>query len=158
MKLLLIFYLISFSFLETINETNFYSYFKSNDKETIELGVKFISKLPDSDIKNAYLGALIIKSAQHYKIVADRLQKFKDGKLLLDTAIKKDPSNAEFRFLRFILQENCPKALHYNANLQEDKMIICEKYNTLGLVVKNEISSYCRESDLLSIEDLNNIK
>ena len=155
MKLLsIIFYLSSLPFLGTINKTNFYSYFKSNDKISIETGIKFISTTPDSNIKNAYLGALIIKSAQYSKLVADRLEIFKSGKWLLETAIKKDPSNVEFRFLRFVLQENCPKLLHYNINLKEDKLLICEKYNTLELIVKNEINLYCIESVLLSIKDL----
>ncbi|MGY8988425.1 MAG: hypothetical protein ACKVG7_07690 [Flavobacteriales bacterium] len=155
MKLLsIIFYLISLNFFGTINKTEFYSYFKSNDKKSIAVGIKFISNMPDSNIKNAYLGTLIIKSAQYSKLVSDKLKIFKKGKSLLDNAIKEDPSNIEFRFLRFVLQESCPALLHYKTNLKEDKLLICEKHNTLELTVKNEINSYCIDSALLSIEDL----
>jgi len=149
--ILLCFIFLSFS--SGIDKSAFYSYFKSNDKTHIEAGIKVISNTPDSNVKNAYLGALIIKSAQYAKLF-DRLKRFKYGKLLLENAIKKDPLNVEFRFLRFVLQENCPQLLHYKTNLKQDKRLICTKYNTLELTVKNEINSYCTESALLSIEDL----
>ena len=152
-RFVILFCFIFLSFSSGIKKAEFYSFLKSNDKKSIEVGIKFIANKPHSHIKNAYLGALIMKSAPNSKL-SERLKIFKRGKLLLEYAIQQEPLNTEFRFLRFVIQENSPKFLGYSANLNEDKQLIIEKYNTLEVIVKNEINAYCTESALLSIEDL----
>ena len=144
---------IFLSFSSGIDKAFFYSSFKSSNEKSIEAGIKFIANTPHSNIKNAYLGALIMKSAPDSKLF-ERIKIFKRGKLLLEYGIQQEPLNAEFRFLRFVIQENSPEFLGYDTNLSEDKQLIIEKYNTLEVIVKNEINAYCTESALLSIEDL----
>jgi len=154
---LILFYFINLNFSANISKSEFYLYFKSNEKTSIQTGIRIVSNTPETNIRDAYLGVLIIKSAQ-YSNGIDRLKKFQYGKLLLEKAIEDDPLNIEFRFLRFVTQENCPIFLRYNNNLKEDKQFILKRYKSLDLIVKQEINLYSKESSLLSIEDLNSVK
>ena len=107
-----------------------------------------------STLKNAYLGALTMKSAQFEKASKDKIETFKSGKSLLETSISKEPKNGEFRFIRLATQEKSPKILHYNTNLEEDKKIVLETYRSLELTVRIAIKKYAEESDVISSNEL----
>lgn len=49
---------------------------------------------------------------------------FLKGKESLEDAIRKDPSNIEYRFLRLSVQLNTPSFLGYASNIMEDKLAI----------------------------------
>ncbi len=69
----------------------------------------------------AYKGALLAKKASKLKTPQKKLKAFKEGANLLDETIKEEPTNLEFRFLRYIIQAKSPKFLSYNKNRIEDK-------------------------------------
>lgn len=147
--------LISFSFLASkpINKLEFYNSFKSNDKATIEKGIEQIKNGTSTTLKSAYLGALTMKSAQFPATPKEKIAIFKEGKALLESSIAKEPKNGEFRFLRLAMQEKSPKILHYTGNIEEDKKILFETYESLELIVKKVIKKYAEESTILSTSD-----
>jgi len=131
----------------------FYNAFKSNDKTSIYKGIEQVKSGSTSTLKNAYLGALTMKSAQFASSSKDKIAVFKEGKTLLEASIVKEPKNGEFRFLRLALQEKSPKILHYTDNIDEDKKILFETYESQELIVKKAIKKYAEESTILSISD-----
>ena len=42
----------------------------------------------------------------------------------METAINKEPNNAEIHYLRFTIQDNAPAILCYKSNLTTDKVVI----------------------------------
>lgn len=137
----------------SINKLEFYNAFKSNDKKVIENGIQQVKEVSASNLKNAYLGALIMKSAQFPSTPKEKIAVFKEGKELLEASISKEPKNGEFRFLRLAMQEKSPKILHYNSNLEEDKKILLDTYDSLEFTVKKVIKKYAEESTVISPND-----
>ncbi len=72
----------------------------------------------------AYLGAAKTLVAETEMLPWTKYSYFKDGTRLLEEAIAAVPKNAEFRYLRFIIQLNAPSFLEYNADLKSDLSII----------------------------------
>lgn len=100
--------------------------------------------------KEGYEGALLMKKAGMVSKPKDKLSLFKSGRLKLDAAIKKG-SNAEFNFLRLIIQEHAPKALNYNSDIDTDVAAIRSAYKTLSLVVQQAVSDYSKKSKALKL-------
>ncbi len=53
-----------------------------------------------------------------------KLEHFKKGKKILENAIREAPKNIELRFFRLQIQENVPKILNYNENIESDRAFI----------------------------------
>lgn len=135
------------------NKAEFYSVFSDESLNKIE---KQISVLENSNIKykNAYLGALYMKQAAYLKVPAKKLKVFKQGHKLLEEEIKKNPKKTEWRFLRLAIQENAPKMLKYNKNIQEDKGVIISNYHNLDATVKKAVKDYAQNSGILKLKEL----
>ncbi len=73
----------------------------------------------------AYLGAAKTLVAECEIMPWTKYSYFKDGTRLIEEAIEAAPNNAEFRYLRFMVQLNAPSFLDYKADLKEDYKIIC---------------------------------
>ncbi len=74
---------------------------------------------------------------------------FSRGKDLLEVAVKKDPGNAEIRFLRFCIQTNIPVFLNYHSAEETDKkLLIKEWHNIADNDLKQRIKSYLLQSGL----------
>ena len=71
----------------------------------------------------------------------------------METSISKEPKNGELRFLRLAMQEKSPKILHYTGNIEEDKKILLETYESLEIIVKKVIKKYAEESTIISTSD-----
>lgn len=136
-----------------INKLEFYNAFKSNEKSIIEKGIQQVKNGNTSNLKNAYLGALIMKSAQFPSTPKEKIAVFKEGKELLEASISKEPKNGEFRFLRLAMQEKSPKILHYNGNIEDDKKILIDTFDNLEFTVKKVIKKYAEESIVISPSD-----
>jgi len=72
----------------------------------------------------AYKGSARASSADCAFLPNTKLKRFKEGKYLINEAIKLDKSNAEIRFLRLSVQSKAPGFLGYNENISEDKIIV----------------------------------
>lgn len=147
--------LVSFSFMASnpVSKLEFYNTFKSNEKAVIDKGIVQLKGVKTSNLNNAYLGALTMKSAQFPSTPKEKISVFKEGKVLLEASISKEPKNGEFRFLRIAMQEKSPKILHYTGNIEEDKKILLETYESLEMIVKKVIKKYAEESTIISTSD-----
>lgn len=102
---------------------------------------------------NIYKGALYARKAGLVKTPAERLELFKKGRLLIEQEISRDPNNAEYRFIRLIIQEHAPKAVRYQNNITEDAELVISKFDLLRNELKTEVIKYSRTSQFLSIPE-----
>ena len=83
-----------------------------------------------------------------------KFSSFKDGKKLLEYAIKNDPDNVEIRFLRFCVQSQAPRLLSYNDNLKEDKAVVLGCWKKLAdNDLKEKIRSYMLRYGNCSVQE-----
>jgi hypothetical protein len=127
-----------------------YSAMAANDVEAVntQLGVVKASSVNE---KEAYEGALLMKKAGMVTKAKEKLSLFKAGRLKLEAAIKKDKENAEFSFLRLIIQEHAPKIVDYGNDIKTDIGSIRSNYKTLPPVVQQAIIDYSKKSKVLKL-------
>ncbi len=92
------------------------------DAEVFYNLVKDISK-SDKPEMVAYKGAAKALLAR-YEPLTKRKEKLKEGINWVEDAIAKAPNNTEVRLIRLSIQENIPKFLKYNDNIDEDRQFI----------------------------------
>lgn len=68
----------------------------------------------------AYKGAATAMYAGVASSVADKLSYFRAGRKLLESAVQKDPDQAEIRFLRLAVQVKAPGILGYSGDIRTD--------------------------------------
>lgn len=134
-----------------LDKDSFFKTLSSDSYEKIKTERLLIEK---STQNKAYLGAILMKEAQFLATPKAKLEQFKKGKVLLEQEIKEHPDNQEFRFLRLIIQENCPKALKYSANLKEDSALIIYAFSKNSASMKKIIREYAQTSKMLNETNL----
>jgi len=151
MKVLYFFFLV-LSTLHTFPASN--SLYIAIQSDSLALIDKEISKQKSVNVspsQNAYLGALLMKKAHFIKNLNEKMNVFNEGRNLLEAAIKAEPYNIEFRFLRLIIQENCPKILKYNTHIDEDVNLIVANFKTTDIDLQNVIKDYSKKSNFLNL-------
>jgi hypothetical protein len=133
------------------SKTEYFKVFSGNDETGVTKMVEKLKKTNESSDQTAYLGALKMKQAEFLKTPKEKLELFKEGKGLLEKMISKNSSNAEYRFLRLLIQENAPKVLKYNDKVQEDAKFITSQYAYLNPDVKTAVLNYSKKSSSLKI-------
>ena len=83
----------------------------------------------------------------------EKLSVFKQGRKLLEACIKQDSTNAEYRFLRLMIQEQAPDFLNYHSKKDADVKVIKASYATLPLPLREAIKNYSKNSHILKPED-----
>lgn len=136
-----------------LDKKHFYETISSNKLLLIDRELKHLENTTLIPNQNAYRGALWMKKAGLENKSIEKLKFFKKGKELLETAIEKDQQNVEWRFLRLIIQENAPKLLGYNSNIQEDSVFIKEHFNTLSTLLQEIILDYANSSKELKFDE-----
>jgi hypothetical protein len=138
----------------SFDKNAFYTSIQSKDLNNINAQLKIVgaSSIPEKD---AYTGALLMRKAGLVKGPSNKLSVFKSGHTKLEDAIKKNNSNAEFRFLRLIIQENAPGILGYKSDMQQDGDYIKKSYKDLPQSVQQAISNYSKQSKILKPADFN---
>ena len=126
----------------------FYSAMAANDVKSINSQVSIV-KASSINEKEAYEGALLMKKAGLATSPKEKLSLFKAGRLKLEAAIKKDKENAEFSFLRLIIQEHAPKIVAYRNNIDADVLNIRSNFKILPQVVQQAINDYSKKSKVL---------
>lgn len=81
------------------------------------------AKTKDTTSK-AYFGIATMMLGKLYENPFTKLSYFNKGKVILEDAIEMDPSNAEIRFLRFVVQNQVPAILLYYQDKRSDKTLI----------------------------------
>ena len=137
----------------TSYKTDYYSAFSSTDTVQINKQIIQISNLQVTE-KKAYIGALLMRKAGLVSSISSKLNLFLEGRKLLEFAISKDKQNAEYRFLRLVIQENCPSILQYYSKIKEDALMIRTSFNAFTTEVKSAITNYSKTSESLKSEDL----
>lgn len=138
---------------QKFDKAAFYAAMSSGDLSVIEkeLEVVIASSGPNKD---GYEGALLMRKAGLVKGATAKLKHFKAGRIKFETALQNDTDNAEYRFLRFAIQEHAPKIVKYNKDLQADKQFILKEYKNLSPVVQQAILDYTKNSKILNAQDL----
>ncbi len=126
-----------------------YGALASDSKEVIQKQLDGIQNVKESSEVKAFKGALQMKAAQFQKTAKDKMNLFNAGKKVLESEIKSNDGNAEYRFLRLLIQENAPKQLKYNGNMDEDVIAIVAGYSKLKESTKTAIESYAKKSSAL---------
>lgn len=123
-----------------------YSALASDSKDLVQKQLDGLGSMKESSEVKAFKGALQMKAAQFQKTAKDKMSLFNAGKKLLESEIKTNDGNAEYRFLRLLIQENAPKQLKYNGNIEEDVLSIVSGYSKLKESTKAAIESYAKKS------------
>lgn len=132
------------------DKSAFYNAMAASDINSInnQLGIVKASSISE---KEAYEGALLMKKAGLVTKAQEKLSLFKQGRLKLEAAIKKDKENAEFSFLRLIIQEHAPKIAEYRNNINADVLSIRSGFKSLSPVVQQAITDYTKKSKVLKL-------
>ena len=135
-----------------INRTAFYKALEENNKELVNAQLKELETSPPGIIRDAFMGTMLMKKAGFGAPPALKLKLFKQGRKMLETAIREKPDNAEFRFFRLIVQEHAPGALGYHNDIQGDSEYIRKSYKSLPDEVQHAIANYNKKSKYLKLE------
>jgi hypothetical protein len=136
------------------DKARFYEVIKTGNKESVD---EQLALLASSDIieKEAYEGFLLMRKAGITARPAEKLKLFKAGRIKLETALVNDNTNAEYHFLRLIIEEKAPKIVKYNKDMEADRQIVTKEYKNLPAVVQHAIADYAKTSKILKPQDLN---
>lgn len=137
-----------------INKEQFYKAMESNDLSSAAQQRKAVEAMASSSSRNAYYGAILMKEAQFLSTPKAKLDQFKKGKQLLESEIKSHASDAEYRFLRLLIQENCPKMLGYNKEIQADASLIGKGFSSMPASLQSIIRSYSAKSAALKSQGI----
>ena len=150
--------MLPFLFIVTLFLSNpqlqFFDAFGSDELSKIEETLMSLEAQEQSADVQAYTAGLLMKKASFMKTPFQKLSMFRDGKKRLETIITNYPSNAEYRIIRLVLQENAPEILKYNTNIEEDLRLIKETFTRHSKVVQQFLLDYAKESNVLSSSDL----
>jgi hypothetical protein len=133
--------------------TTFYNALYSDSLEIVENALGELDKEKSTTTVDAYKGGLTMKKSDYLKSAAKKIETFKVGHKLLESAIKKEPNNAEYRFIRLSIQEHAPKILKYNKNMEEDKVLVLKGYAKMSSKTRAYILDYAKQSIILSAKD-----
>lgn len=145
---------ITFATQKGFDKATYYNALSSNSEEQVDNEITKVDDEGESSLFDAYMGTLLMRKAGFEKGPPNKLKTFKKGTKLLEKEIRNDPKNAEYRFLRLIIQENAPKILGYNKNLNEDKQLILDEYDKSEPELKKIIKNYSANSRIIKTNDL----
>lgn len=107
----------------------------------------------------AYKGMSQLMICFHSYNPYTKFKYFSKGKESLEAAIRKDPTNIEYRFLRLSVQLNTPSFLGYNSNIKEDKLAIFNGVKNLeDRDLLERISKYTSNAKKLSVDEKVKVK
>ncbi|MEL1253526.1 hypothetical protein AAEO57_07065 [Flavobacterium sp. DGU38] len=103
-----------------------------SDKALCEKMITELSKTQNESTDYlAYLGGFQAIWANHVFSPVSKLSTFNKGKKNIERAIKKEPDNAEYRFIRLSIQKNVPSILGYKSNIKEDTEFLKSNQNQI---------------------------
>ncbi|MEP7171732.1 MAG: hypothetical protein ABI855_20330 [Bacteroidota bacterium] len=138
--------------VHNIDVTEFYAALETKDTLKINAFLKILMD-DTASASIAYKGALLMTKSAFQKSGIGKLAMFKKGKLLLEEEIKKENTHAEFRFLRLIIQENCPSFLKYHDKINEDASAVKIFYKKFSPELKHAVTNYSKVSKILKPAD-----
>lgn len=127
----------------------FYHAIASNSATVWNKQLEAVNTLTGAD-KSAFHGVLLMRKSGSLKTPGQKLSMFKQGHKLLEAAISQEPKNAEYRFLRLMIQENAPKIVGYNNNITDDARQVKASLKSFPEVVQKAVLSYSKTSKSLN--------
>lgn len=97
----------------------------TKDKENAERFFALVENTTQNSqpVLIAYKGGGLALLARYAKLL-ERKKKLEEATEWIENAVKKEPSNPEIRLIRLSVQENLPKFLKYNENIEEDRKMV----------------------------------
>ena len=146
--------LFSFSFSPD-GEEDFDVFFEAYKTESeIKLDAAIEAFSTEEEKHKVYVAALKMKKAGVVSNTGEKLELFKQGKIVLEKNIQLSPDNIEWRFIRLTIQENSPPIVRYKNNLDEDQTFIYTNYKNAPKNLQKVILGYAAISEYLDIEQL----
>lgn len=99
--------------------------------------------------KEAFEGALLMTKAGLVSNPTNKLSFFKSGVKKLESSIKREGKNVEYRFLRLMIQENVPRFLNYYEEINEDSKLVQSSFKSLAPEVQQAVVNYKKKSKAL---------
>jgi hypothetical protein len=127
------------------DKRSFYHDLSSDDIQAMNRQLDILSAANFAG-KDAFEGALMMKKAGSEKEARKRMDGFKTGRHKLEHEIARDTANAEFRFLRLVIQEHLPKGIPYRADMDRDASLLIRKMNSLPEETRDAVQHYARSS------------
>jgi hypothetical protein len=134
-----------------IDRAAYYKAIQQGKKELMDKELALLQSAPP-EARQAFSGAMIMRKAGTAGSPHQKLKLFRQGHRDLEAAIKKDPGNVEYRFLRLIIQEHAPGILGYRDNLEEDSEIIRDNYQKLPAELRKLVEDYSKKSKILKLQ------
>jgi len=117
--------------------------------------LKGITKNDDQRLV-AYKGATTALTAKYQKGAKLKGETFKKGIELIEYAVAQSSSDIEIRFVRLSIQQNSPKFLKYNSDIEVDKNFILKNFNQIkSTELKEYIKAYILESENFTEDEKN---
>jgi len=138
---------------DSFTKKEFYAVMAGKNEAAIDKQLQLLKSVSTSD-KTAYEGALLMKKAGLVSGAKKKLDLFKQGHKKLESVLQKDSSNAEFRFLRLMIQEHAPGIVKYKGEIAADSMYIKNNFKKLQPVVQEAVQRYSKTSNILKTADL----
>ncbi|MBZ4188643.1 hypothetical protein [Niabella beijingensis] len=132
------------------SKSAFYNALAGSSVKAIDAQISQVNAYASPAEAPAFTGALEMRKAGLVTIPAKKLSTFKQGHKKLEAAIAAHPKEAEFRFLRLMIQENAPKSLGYSRNIAEDSKMIRDQFASLPAVTQQSVKNYSKKSKSLS--------
>lgn len=135
-------------------------YQAATDKTAAEKFARVMSVVDNnsSPVLLCYKGVAEMIQAKHVFNPFSKLMKFKNGKVLIEESISRDPDDLELRFLRFSIQSNLPGFLGYDDEIASDKMRLLKGYNGIkDNELKKRILDYLTTSKYCTVDELKKI-
>ncbi|WP_161662298.1 hypothetical protein [Pedobacter sp. V48] len=105
-----------------------------------------------------YKGVSEMMEAKYLINPFNKLSKFKNGRKLIEHAVKTNPDHVEIRFLRFCIQTNLPGFLGYKDHIKGDKVFLIGQVNKINdAELKQKVKEYLFNSKYCSSEELKKI-
>lgn len=152
MKIAFLFILIVLS--TNISKVKFYNILREGNNIEIDKIHQIIPFSSNTNLSNAYEGALYCRSAEKEKKLENKIENFKLGVNKIEKSIKSEYTNVEIHFLRLLIQENSPSILRYNKNINEDCLYITSNFSKVSdKELKDEIIKYDKISNRLDLKE-----
>jgi hypothetical protein len=134
-----------------LNRQAFYKAMASGSRALVDAQISLLQTDPGGKYE-AFEGALSMKKAGFIGAAHTKIHLFRDGHKMLESAIRKDTANAEYRFLRLMIQEHAPPFLGYNKDIQKDSEYIRKMYRYLPEDLQQAIVRYNKKSKNLKLD------
>ncbi len=137
----------------SFKKSDFYSTMAGADAKAIDRQLELLKTATVAE-KHGYTGALLMKKAGLVSGPKNKLALFTQGHKKLEAVLQKDSSNAEFRLLRFMIQEKSPGILGYKAELGKDGLFIRNNFKKLPPVAQQAAIEFNKVSKILQLGNL----